>query len=146
LEFLERQEGAMEGALGGVDAALEAAEGVAVVVVGLGDLEPLDLPENGLDAVGIELRLEGAEAALQPLGGDQGIDQGARFGSGGLEALVIFGGEQFEGRRVFAGDDLGFGVDTGFQGIEADRGLALGRARTCGFLRIEAIGLDLFES
>jgi len=80
-----------------------------------------------------------------PLGGDEGIDQGAHFGSGGLVAVVIFGGEKIQSRGVFAADDLGFGVNAGFQGIEADSGFALGRARAGGFLRVEAIGLDLSE-
>ena len=44
------------------------------------------------------LRLEGAEAALAPLGGDEGIDQGADFGSGGLVAVVVLGGKKFESR------------------------------------------------
>jgi hypothetical protein len=91
------------------------------------------------------LRFEGAEAALEPLGGDQGVDQGARLGSGGLVAAVVFGGEKFEGRGIFAGDDLGLGVNAGFQGIEADSGLALDGAGTSRFLGVEAIGLDLFE-
>jgi hypothetical protein len=134
----------MVGALGGVDAALEAVEGVAAVVVGLGDLEPLDGAEETPDFVIPELRFEGAEAALQPLGGDEGVDQGAHFGSDGLEALVILGGEKVESRGVFAGDDLGFGVNAGFQGIEADGGPALRGAWAGRFLRIEAIGLDLF--
>jgi hypothetical protein len=144
LDFLERDEGAMVGALGGIDAALEEVEGVAVAFVGLGDLESLGLAEETVDVESKEIRFEGAVAALQPLGGDEGVDQGAHFGSGGLVAVVVFGGEKFEGRGVFAGDDLGFGVNAGFQGVEANRGLALGRARTGGFLRVEAIGLDLF--
>ena len=39
-----------------------------------------------------QLRFEGAEAALEPLGVDEGIDQGAHFGSGGLVAVVVFSG------------------------------------------------------
>jgi len=134
----------MEGAVGGVDAALEAGEYVAVVGVGLGCLEPLDLPKDILDAELEELRFEGAEAALEPLGGDQGIDQGAHFGSGGLVAAVVFGGESGESRGVFAENDLRLCVNAGFQGIEADRGLALDGAWTGGFFRVEPIGLNLF--
>ena len=87
--------------------------------------------EGALGGAGAALKVighvvaEAAEAALQPLGGDEHIDQGARFGSGGLEAVVIFHDEKFESRGVFAGDDLGFGVNAGFQGVEADGGLAL---------------------
>jgi hypothetical protein len=50
LDFLEGREGAMVGALGGVDAALEMVEGFVVEGVGLGNLEALDLPEETLDA------------------------------------------------------------------------------------------------
>ena len=135
----------MVGALGGVDAALEVVEVFVVAVVDLGHLEPFDRVVEALDVVLPELRFEGAEAALEPLGGDEGIDQGADFGSGGLVAVVVFGGEEREGRGVFAGDDLGLGVDAGFQGIEADGGLALDGAWTGGFLRIEPVGLDLFD-
>jgi len=117
LDFQQGLQGAMEGALGGVGAALK--------VIG-------------------HVVAEAAEAALQPLGGDERIDQGARFGSGGLEAVVIFDDEKFESRGVFAGDDLGLCVDAGFQGIEADCGLALSGGWTSGFLRVEAVGLDLF--
>jgi hypothetical protein len=144
LDFLEGGEGAVEGALDGVDAALETLVGGVAAVVGLSDLEALDRAENAVDVDLEELRLEGAEAALEPLGGDEGIDQGADFGSGGLVAVMVFGGEKFESRGVFAGDDLGLSVNAGLEGIEADSGLALGRARTGRFLRIEAIGLDLF--
>ena len=126
----------MVGALGGVDAALEAVEDFVVAVVDLGHLEPGDGMVEALDVVLPELRFEGAETALEPLGGDEGIDQGAHFGNGGLVAAVIFGGEKFERRRVFAGNDLGLCVNAGFQGIEADCGLALGRAWACGFLRV----------
>ncbi|MGA2769174.1 MAG: hypothetical protein ABSG26_00015 [Bryobacteraceae bacterium] len=135
----------MEGALGGVDAALETVEDVAARVADLGHLEPFDRAVEAFDVVLPELRFEGAEAALEPLGGDQGVDQGARLGSGGLVATVVFGGEKFEGRGIFAGDDLGLGVNAGFQGIEADSGLALDGAGTSRFLGVEAIGLDLFE-
>ena len=99
-----------------------------------------------MDAELEELRFEGAEAALQPLGGDKGIDQGADFGSGGLVAVMVLGGEERESRGVLAGDDLGLGVNAGFQGIEADCGLALSGAWTSGSLRIEPVGLDLLWS
>jgi hypothetical protein len=143
LDFLEGGEGAVEGALDGVDAALETLVGGVAAVVGLGDLEALDRAENAVDVDPQELRLEGAEAALEPLGGDEGIDQGADFGSGGLVAVMVFGGEEFEGRGIFAGDDLGLCVDAGLEGIEADSGLALWRARAGRFLSIESIGFDL---
>ena len=42
--------------------------------------------------------------------------------------------------------EVGLGVDTGFQGIPGEAGLALGGARTGALLRIEASGADLIES
>ena len=87
----------MVGALDGVDAALEAAEDFVIAVVDLGHLEPFDGVVEALDVVLPELRFEGAEAALEPLGGDEGVDQGAHFGSGGLVAVVVFGGEELRG-------------------------------------------------
>jgi hypothetical protein len=57
---------------------------------------------------------------------------------------MVLSGEESESRGVFAGDDLGLGVNAGFQGIEADSGLALDGAWTSGFFRVEAVGLDLF--
>jgi hypothetical protein len=144
LDFLKGREGAVVGAVGGVDAALEAVEILAAGVPDLGHIETFDRGVEAFEIVPPDLRFEGAEAALEPLGGDEGIDQGAHFGSGGLVAVVVFGDEEGEDRGVFAGDDLGLGVDAGFQGIEADCGLTLSGGWTSGFLRVEPVGLDLF--
>ena len=92
-DFLERREGAVEGAVGGVDAALETIEILAAGVPDLGHIETFDRGVEAFEIVPPDLRFEGAEAALEPLGGDEGIDQGAHFGSGGLVAVVVFGGE-----------------------------------------------------
>ena len=128
LDFLEGREGAMVGALGGVDAALKAVEDLVIAFVDLGQFEAFGGVVEAPDFVLPELRFEGAQTALEPLGGDEGVDQGAHFGSGGLVAVVVFGGEERESRGVFAGNDLRLCVDAGFQGIEADSGLALDRA------------------
>ena len=45
-----------------------------------------------------------------------------------LELLMVIGGEGFEGGGIFAGDDLGFGVDAGLESVEAGYGLPLRRA------------------
>jgi hypothetical protein len=128
LDFLEGREGAVVDALGSVDAALEAAEDLVIAFVDLGQFEAFGGVVEVPDVVLPELRFEGAETALEPLGGDEGVDQGAHFGSGGLVAVVILGGEERESRGVFAGDDLGLSVDAGFEGIEADSGPALSGA------------------
>ena len=139
LEAAELVEGVVVVALGGVYAALEASELVGVLGedVAEGDVVDVDdaLPELGLD---------GAEAAEEPLAVDEGVDEHALLGGGGAEAAVIFAGEFLEGGEDFAADELGFGVDAGFEGIHGGAGLALGGAGSGGFLRVEAIGCELF--
>ncbi len=82
----------MVSAVGGVDAALKAVDYIAAGVADLGHLEPFDRVVEALDDELPELRFEGAEAALEPLGGNESVDQGAHFGSGGLVAVIVFGG------------------------------------------------------
>jgi len=92
-----------------------------------------------------ELGLGFAEAAKLPLGGYHGVDQEALFGGGGLEAVVVLDGEGFEGIGVFAGDDVGAGVDAGFEGVEAGNGLARFGAGAGGVPRVAAIRVDLVD-
>jgi hypothetical protein len=132
------------GALGGIDAALEAAEGVCAAAEGLAGSTVVFGSPGILHFAFEDFGIDSAKAAEQPLVVDEGVDEEAFFGGGGPETVVIFGGEKFEGRGVFAADDLGFGVNAGFQGIEADDGFAFDGARTGGVLRVEAIGLYLF--
>ena len=77
--------------------------------IGVGEIfvEALDLviPKLGFDA---------AEAALDPLGGDEGVDERELRGIGGLVVEHECGGEGFELGGIFTGDDLGPGVDAGF--------------------------------
>ena len=133
LETLKLVEGTTVVALGGVDAALEAGEVVAVVAEGLseGDFEDRILPHLALDS---------AEAAEEPFAIDEGIDEHALFGCGGTEALVVIVGELFELRDRFAGDSLGSGVDAGFKGVHGGVGLALDGAGSGGFFCVETIG------
>ncbi len=114
-EALQVVEGAVEGALGGIDAALEEVE----LMVRAGH----DLAERGLLAestegfrgidefVGPELGLGAAQTAELPIGADKIVDEGAFGGSGGLPLEVIVVGEGFELAGVLAGDDLRFGFD-----------------------------------
>ncbi len=53
------------------------------------------------------------------------------------------GGEGFELGGIFAGDDVGPGVDAGFEGVERGGGFAFGRGGAGGFLGVEAIGVEL---
>ena len=137
LEALKLVEGVAVVALGGVDAALEAGEVVAVVAEGLseGDFEDRIFPHLALDS---------AEAAEKPLAIDEGIDKHALFGCSGREALVVVVGEGFELRDGFAGDGLRLGIDAGFECVHGGSGLALDGAGSGGFLCVEAVGQELF--
>ena len=144
LETLQFVEGIAVVAVGGVDAALEAGEIVGVVVEGLADLDFVVGPEGVEGALLPELGLADAKTAEEPFGVDEGVDEHALLGGGGVEAAVVFRLEGFEVGGFFAADDLGFGVDAGFEGIHAGGRFALGSVGAGGFLCVEAIGLDLF--
>jgi hypothetical protein len=98
LEVLEGFEGAEVHAVGGVNAAVDAGEGVESVLVGVaeggivpdGGVEEFGMAEifvKALDLVIPKLGFDAAEAALDPLGGDEGVDErelGRRGGGGGI--------------------------------------------------------------
>jgi len=135
LEAAELLEGVVVVALGGVDAALEAGEFAGVLGEDLAEGDVVDV-EDAL----VELGLDGAEAADEPVAVDEGIDEEALVGGGGAEAVVVFADELLEGGPGFAADELGFGVDSGFEGVHGGAGLALVGAGSGGFFRVEAIG------
>ena len=95
--------------------------------------------DGGIDEIGVgeifvealkpvipELGFDAAEAALGPLGGDEGVDEGELDGVGGMEVEYECGGEGFEFGGVFAGDDVRPGVNAGFEGVEGGGGFAFG--------------------
>jgi hypothetical protein len=146
-------EGAKVHAVGNINAPLNAEKGIEGIRVGVAEGRELcwigsrryfgvggvvafvaGVPEFGLDA---------AEAALGPLGGDEGIDEGELVGVGGVVVEEECGGEGIERGGVFAGDDVGMGVDTGLEGVERGGGFAFGGSGAGGFLRVEPIGVDL---
>jgi len=96
---------------------------------------------EAFDAIVPELGFDAAEAALDPLGGDEGVDKRELGGSGGFVVEEELGGEGFEFSGILAGDDVGPGVDTGFEGVERGGGFAFGRGGAGGFLSVEAIGV-----
>jgi len=114
--------GAGIGALGGIDTALQASEDVHLADEGKAQGTIfLDIP-GFADRIGFvepELGFDGAEAAELPLGVYQGIDEEAGKRCGGLELVMVLSGEGFELGRIFAGNDHGLGVNTGFHGIAA---------------------------
>jgi hypothetical protein len=126
LEAAEFVEAAVQVALGGIDAALDAGEGSDVVGedFAVGHIVVRDLlhafalafPGFGFDF---------AEAALEPGVMDDGVDEVGLGWVGRLVFGVESGGESFERCGVLASDDLGFGIDAGLQVIETGDGLAL---------------------
>jgi len=136
LEAAELVEGVVVVALGGVDAALEAAELVGVLGENAGEGGVVDVEDALLD-----LGLDGAEAAEEPVAIDESIDEQALVGGGGVKAVVVFIDEFLEGGPGFAANELSFSVDAGFEGIHGGAGLALGGAGSGGFLCVEAIGM-----
>ena len=146
-EALQVIEGAVEGAFGGIDAALEEVE----LMVRAGH----DLAERGVligsaegfggvgELVGPKLGFGAAETAELPIGADEVVDKGAFGGGGGLPLEVIVAGEGLELTGVLARDDLRLGLEAGFEGVEARDGFSFGRARARGVLRVATVGFDL---
>jgi hypothetical protein len=126
LQFFER---AIVRALSGIDPALQAVEGVDAALEDMTErvvfIDTVGLVLGGVGMKSPELGFDAAQTAELPIGVDERIDQETFEGSGGLELLVIIGGEGFEGGGIFAGDDLGFGVDSGLESVEAGDGLPL---------------------
>jgi len=124
-EVLEDFEGAEEHAVGGIDAAVEAGEGVEGVLIGVAErgavldlgVEKFGLGEIFVEAIDLvvpELGLDAAEAALNPFGGDEGVDERELDRIGGAVVIVELRREGFEIGGIFAGDDVRPGVDAGF--------------------------------
>jgi hypothetical protein len=146
LELPQLVEGALVGALGGVDAALEAFEVTVAVDEGVAEGGILVGIKEVLDGVFPDLGFHDGEAAELPVVADEGVDKETLLGGGGLEAVEVLGGEGVEVGGLLATDDEGLGVDAGFQGILGRGGLAGGRARAGRFPGVEAVGLDLMDS
>ena len=129
-------EGAIEGALGGIDAALEEMERMIRAGCDLAERCVLIQSVEGFRGVGEfvspELGLGAAEAAELPIGADEVVDEDAFSGGGGLPLEVIVAGEGFQFAGVLAGDDLRFGFDASFECVEARDGLSFGRGRARG--------------
>ena len=129
LEVLEGFEGAEVHAVGGVDAALNAGERIeggmeSVAERGIvldGGIEEIGVGEifvEAFDLVIPELGFDAAKTALDPFGGDEGVDEGELDWVGRVEVEHECGGEGFEFGGILAGDDVGPGVDAGFEGVK----------------------------
>ena len=144
LECLEPGEGCLVGFFEEGDAAVEPHEDVAGVVeafaeggaVAAGSVGGVEFPEVGFGA---------EEAAERPFVAEKGIDVEALFGRLGRKAGEVFDLEAVEIGAVLAIAELGIGVEAGFESVLRRHSFAFRGARTRGFLRVEAIGLDLTE-
>jgi hypothetical protein len=154
LEILESFQSPEEHAVRGIDAPLKAGKGlegdverVAERRIALdGRVDKFGAGEALVEDVDAEipkLRFDAAEAALDPLGGDEGIDKRELYGIGGAVVLEELFGEVFKLGGIFAADDGGPSVDTGFEGIERRSGFPFGRSGAGRFLCIESIGVNL---
>jgi hypothetical protein len=114
LQALEFVEGVAVIALGHIDAALEAGEGFLHAVERLAEDGAVDLIAHALLP---DFGLYAAEAAEEPFAIDEGIDEHALLGGIGEKAAVILELEAFEVGGGFVVDDLGVGVDAGFEGV-----------------------------
>ena len=94
-------------------------------------------------AEGEHFGFDADQAALEPVGLNDGVDQEGFDGTDGAEGLAVGGGERFESREVFSGNDEGLGIEPVADGVETRDGLALGGARAGGFQGVEAVGLVL---
>jgi hypothetical protein len=129
LEVLESFEGAQVHAVCGIDAALNAGEGIeggaervaegGVVLDGsVDEIGVREILVEAFDLVIPELGFDAAKAALGPFGRDEGVDESELVGVGGAEVEEEGRSEGFEFGGIFAGDDVGPGVDAGFEGVE----------------------------
>ena len=129
-------EGAVIVALAAVDHPLEALEIAGVGGEGVGGIAGLRFrmlgkkgvgglfPENGFDA---------AHAAEAPFVVNEGIDEKALVGIGGVVVFVVFGGQLGQILGGFVEHDLVVGIDAVLEGVEAGCGFASGGARAGGF-------------
>jgi hypothetical protein len=106
-------QGQGEAALSCGDAALGAAEGLGIshecqADILLFDGAEVELPDGGGG---------GHVAAAEPFGSNEFVDKVAFFRCGRVKALVIFGDQGIVVAGIFRGDDVGLGVEAGFQGV-----------------------------
>ena len=149
LEALEFFEGAVPGALQGIDDPLEALEGDGIGgegVAGSAGYGGLDIFHQEGVADGLpKLGFDAARAAKAPFVVYEGVDEEALVGIGGAVVFVVFGGELGEIFGFFVEHDLVDGVDAVLEGVETRYGLARGSAGTGRFLRVGAAGCALFS-
>src|ERR1035438_6382005 len=104
------------------------------------------LAEGFLVGIFKELGFGDAEAAEGPLAADEVVEEEAGFGGGGVVALVVVVDKLLEVGEFLGGQDEGFGMDAGFEGVHGGSGLACDRGGAGGFLGVTTIGFYLTKS
>jgi hypothetical protein len=137
--LFESLEGAHSGAAGGVDAVLESGEGVGVAREGLSHGELFRVAVFILVLVSPHLGLGFVEAAEGPLTANEVVDETAGIGGGGAVLLVVVFDELLEVGDVFVGEDEGFSVNAGLEGVHGGGGLACDRRGAGGFLGVTTV-------
>ncbi len=154
LEVLEGFEGAEEHAVCGIDSPLNASKGLESVLVGVTDwgivldrgvekFFPSEVFVEAFDLVIPELGFDATETALDPFCGDERVDERELDGIGRLVVEEELFGEGFELGWIFAGDDVGPGVDAGFEGVQCGSSFAFGCYWAGRFLSVESICVNL---
>src|SRR5580700_2041252 len=125
---LQLFEGAVIGALAGIDHPLKALEsgggGGESVARGAGRSFGVFFQEGVAGALP-ELGIGAAQAAEAPFVANERVDEEALAGVGGAVMFVVFGGELGEIFGFFVEHDLGMGEDAVLHGVVAGCGLAL---------------------
>jgi hypothetical protein len=136
----------LAGAAGGIEAVLEFGEGGGVAGAGLSQGEIFFLAEAVLVLVLPHLSFGEAEAAEGPLAVDEVVDERAGVGGSGAVVAVVVFDELLEVGELFGGEDEGFGVYAGFEGVHGGGGLTRDRGGAGGFLGVAAVRFYLTES
>jgi hypothetical protein len=134
LEALEAVFHVQEGGAEGEFSPADVAWAIRVKVQAVVNVERA-LPELGLYAF---------EAANLPFIPHESVDEVPLARGGGLEFPVVLFRELSEGLRIFAADDMGFGVNAGLEGVHPRDGFAGLGAGAGGELRIATIRGELF--
>jgi hypothetical protein len=142
-ELFELLEGALAGTAGAINAPLELAEGFGLAADGLTEGILVIRGEGVLVVECPELSFGDIEPAESPLAADEVVEEGAGFGGRGMVVLVVLVDEEFEIGEFFGGEQEGFGVDAGFEGVHGGGGLACDRARAGGFLGVAPVSFNL---
>ena len=109
-----------------VDAALEAGEVIVIAEDCLCEPDLFHGVKGSFRTFFPELSLADAETAEEPLAINEGVDEHALFRSGGVEAVVVFGGDGLEIGGAFAADDLSLASMPDLSAFWEERVLPLG--------------------